>query len=308
MQIRYYQLNVIIFFNVFIQINNFIQNYRRINIANNRKIQQIKFWVTIFRYPLLYSLKINRMLKRERLEVIMRQINLHNRVLTSDMVQLLDVSEDTIRRDLQELSDSNSLIKVHGGALSKSYQTSFDDVNVYAREAKINIAKKAISLIKDGMVILTGGGTTLIELVKQLPNNLEATFFTISPFVAIELAKYEKIEVILIGGLFSKNSKVTYGSHVINQLSEINADLCLLGTSALHPQNGLTDTDWEINQLKKTMLNSSKKTAVLCISEKLNTTQRLKVAPLENINYLITELNDADELLNVYRLKSLKIL
>lgn len=308
MQIRYYQLNVIIFINVFIQINNFIQNYRRINIANNRKIQQIKFWVTIFRYPLLYSLKINRMLKRERLEVIMRQINLHNRVLTSDMVQLLDVSEDTIRRDLQELSDSNSLIKVHGGALSKSYQTSFDDVNVYAREAKINIAKKAISLIKDGMVILTGGGTTLIELVKQLPNNLEATFFTISPFVAIELAKYEKIEVILIGGLFSKNSKVTYGSHVINQLSEINADLCLLGTSALHPQNGLTDTDWEINQLKKTMLNSSKKTAVLCISEKLNTTQRLKVAPLENINYLITELNDADELLNVYRLKSLKIL
>ncbi|MET3114666.1 DeoR/GlpR family transcriptional regulator of sugar metabolism [Pedobacter sp. CG_S7] len=248
------------------------------------------------------------MLKRERLEVIMRQINLHNRVLTSDMVQLLNVSEDTIRRDLQELSDNNSLIKVHGGALSKSYQTTFDDVNVYAREAKINIAKKTIPLIKDGMVILTGGGTTLIELVKQLPNNLQATFFTISPFVAIELAKYEKIEVILIGGLFSKNSKVTYGSHVINQLSEINADLCLLGTSALHPKNGLTDTDWEINQLKKTMLHSSKRTAILCISEKLNTTQRLKVAPLENINYLITELNEADDQLDVYRLKSLKIL
>jgi DeoR/GlpR family transcriptional regulator of sugar metabolism len=248
------------------------------------------------------------MLKIERHDLIMRQINLHNRVLTSDLVQLLNVSEDTIRRDLQELSEHKRLIKVHGGALSKSYQSSFDDVNVYARDAKISIAKKATSLIKDGMVILTGGGTTLIELVKQLPNNLEATFFTISPFVAIELAKYEKIEVILIGGMFSKNSQVTYGGNVIKQLSEINADLCFLGTSALHPENGLTDTNWEINQLKKTMLNSCKSAAVLCISEKLNTVQRLKVAPLDKINYLITELNADNQQLDPYRVKSLKIL
>lgn len=55
------------------------------------------------------------MLKKERHDLIMRQINLHNRVLTSDLVQLLNVSEDTIRRDLQELADNNQLIKVHGG-------------------------------------------------------------------------------------------------------------------------------------------------------------------------------------------------
>lgn len=248
------------------------------------------------------------MLKRERHDLIMRQINLHNRVLTSDLVQLLNVSEDTIRRDLQELSEHSRLIKVHGGALSKSYQSSFDDVDVYAKDAKICIAKKAIPLIKDGMVILTGGGTSIIELVKLLPVNLEATFFTISPFVAIELAKYEKIEVILIGGVFSKNSQVTYGGHVINQLAEINADLCFLGTSALHPEDGLTDTDWEINQLKKTMLNSCRTAAVLCISEKLNTSQRLKVASLDKINYLITELNADDHQLDAYHLRSLKIL
>lgn len=248
------------------------------------------------------------MLKIERHDLIMRHINLHNRVLTSDLVSLLNVSEDTIRRDLQELCDGNRLIKVHGGALSKSYQSTFDDVDVYAREAKICIAKKAINLIKDGMVILTGGGTTIIELVKQLPDHIEATFFTISPFVAIELAKYEKIEVILIGGLFSKNSQVSYGGHVISQLAEINADLCLLGTSALHPQSGLTDTDWEINQLKKTMLQSCKKSAVLCISEKLNTAQRLKVAPLGHISYLVTELPAEDPQLDDYRVESLKII
>ncbi|HKG06533.1 MAG TPA: DeoR/GlpR family DNA-binding transcription regulator [Pedobacter sp.] len=248
------------------------------------------------------------MLKKERHDFIMRQINLHNRVLTSDLVQLLNVSEDTIRRDLQELFDANQLFKVHGGALSKSYQSSFDDSAVYAKDAKIAIARKAISLIKDGMVVLTGGGTTIIELAKQLPENLHATFFTISPFVAIELAKYAKIEVILIGGLFSKNSQVTYGGHVINQLSEISPDLCLLGTSALHPTDGLTDTDWEINQLKKTMLNSSKRTAILCISEKLDISLRLKVATLENIHYLVTELSPGDPALTTYKVRTLEIL
>ncbi|RZK74885.1 MAG: DeoR/GlpR transcriptional regulator [Pedobacter sp.] len=248
------------------------------------------------------------MLKKERHDFIMRQINLHNRVLSSDLVQMLNVSEDTIRRDLQELYENGQLFKVHGGALSKSYQSSFDDTSVYAKDAKITIAKKAISLIKDGMVILTGGGTTIIELAKQLPQTLQATFFTISPFVAIELAKYPKVEVILIGGLFSKNSQVTYGGHVITQLADIRADLCLLGTSALHPVEGLTDTDWEINQLKKAMLAASKKTAILCISEKLNIALRLKVSGLENISYLVTEISNKEQLMEGYHLKSLEVL
>lgn len=248
------------------------------------------------------------MLKKERHDYVMRQVNLHNRVLTSDLVQLLNVSEDTIRRDLQEMSDDNLLYKVHGGALSKSYHSSFDNSTVYAKEAKMNIAKKTIHLIKDGMVILTGGGTTIIEMVKQLPEYLQATFFTISPLVAIELAKYPKVEVILIGGIFSKNSQITYGGHVISQLSEINADLCLLGTSALHPKDGITDTDWEINQLKKTMLNSSKKSAILCISEKLNISLRLKVASLENISFLVTELDPDDTRLEEYKVKGLEVL
>lgn len=247
------------------------------------------------------------MLKKERHDFIMRQINLHNSVLTADLVRLLTVSEDTIRRDLQELFEANQLYKVHGGALSKSYQAGFDDSTVYAKAAKAIIAKKTLSLIKEGMVILTGGGTTIIELVKQLPENLKATFFTISPMVAIELAKYAKIEVILIGGLFSQNSQVTYGSSAINQIAEIKADLCLMGTSAIHPVDGLTDTDWEINHLKKTMLKSASKSAILCISEKLDISMRLKVASLENIDYLLTELDNEDTKLDLYRVKHLQI-
>jgi DeoR/GlpR family transcriptional regulator of sugar metabolism len=248
------------------------------------------------------------MLKKERHNAIMRQINLHNRVLSSDLVELLNVSEDTVRRDLQELADHNLLTKVHGGALSKSYQHSFDDSKVYAKDAKIAIGKKAAALIKEGMVVLLGGGTSVIELIKLLPEHLRATFITISPMVAVELSKYQNLEVILIGGIFSKNSQITYGGQVISQLQDIKADLCIMGTSALHATEGLTDTDWEINQLKKTMMSSSKKTAILCISEKLNIALRLRVASINQISYLVTELDTNDPALNSYRDTELKIL
>jgi len=108
--------------------------------------------------------------------------------------------------------------------------------------------------------------------------------------------------------LFSKNSQVTYGGQVITQLSEIKADLCLMGTSAIHPDEGLTDTYWEINQLKKAMLACAKKTAVLCISEKLDIALRLRVCPIESISYLITELEVGHESLAGYRAKELNIL
>src|ERR1700712_1260804 len=95
------------------------------------------------------------MLKQERHSYILKQINLHNKVLSSQLSIELQVSEDTIRRDLAELADSGEILKVHGGALSKSYHFSNQQKTVYAQDAKIEIAKKAVTLIKENMIVLT---------------------------------------------------------------------------------------------------------------------------------------------------------
>jgi DeoR/GlpR family transcriptional regulator of sugar metabolism len=118
------------------------------------------------------------MLKKERQAFIVHNVNLHNRILSSDLSASINVSEDTVRRDLQELSDNGKIIKVHGGALSKSFHSTFNSAKVYALERKKVIAQKAASLIKDGMFVMTTGGTTIIELAKALPENLHATFIT----------------------------------------------------------------------------------------------------------------------------------
>lgn len=241
------------------------------------------------------------MLKQERQAFIIKQINLHNKVMSSDLSLRLDVSEDTIRRDLNELAENGKIMKVHGGALSKSFQHPFKEGNVYAREAKKKIAKKTLSLIRNETTILTGGGTTILELARLFPENIGCTIFTISAPVALELVERTNADVILIGGKLSRVTNVSTGSHVINQLSEIHVDLCLLGANSLSIQDGVTDSDWEVIQIKKAMLRSSSKTAILAISEKLNSVQNLKVCGLNAISYLVTDLSPGDESLREFR-------
>ncbi|EEI94201.1 DeoR/GlpR family DNA-binding transcription regulator [Sphingobacterium spiritivorum] len=230
------------------------------------------------------------MLKEERQAYIIHQINLHNKVLSSDLSVQLNVSEDTIRRDLNELAENGQVLKVYGGALSKSFQFPFQDGNVYAKESKKEIARKSISLIQNGMTVLVGGGTTVIELARIIPEDIQCTFFTISPLVALELAEKENIEVISIGGKLSRNTNIVTGAQVINELSEIKVDLCILGTNSLSIDDGITDSDWEVVQIKRAMIKCSHKVAILSIAEKLNSNQKMKVAPLRDVSFLVTDL------------------
>lgn len=248
------------------------------------------------------------MLKRERQAFILHQVNIHNKVLSSDLSQEMSVSEDTIRRDLNELAELNKIIKVHGGALSKSFHNSFQRSKVYSIENKKVIAQKALQLIEDGMFVLTSGGTTIIELARILPENLQATFITGSLPVAFEYMHHPSIEVIVIGDKLSKSSQITVGGEAIKSIQQIKPDLCFLGINAIDAEEGITDNDWDVVQLKKAMIESSKKVIALSISEKINTTQRIKICDIKDIDMLITELSPDDPSLKTYHKKGVKIL
>jgi DeoR/GlpR family transcriptional regulator of sugar metabolism len=240
------------------------------------------------------------MLKDERQAYIIKQINIHNKVLSADLSRELDVSEDTIRRDLNEMAEAGKILKVYGGAISKSFHYPFQQNDVYARDAKKEIARKALKLIRNGMVILTGGGTTMIEMARMVPENLSCTLFTVSPLLALELTEHSNLEVHLIGGQLAKNSQICVGAQVINQLSDIKADLCFMGTNGISLQDGITDSDWEVIQIKKAMINSAEKTAVMSIAEKINSIHKMKVCNLNAINYVITDLEPKHPHLSQY--------
>lgn len=240
------------------------------------------------------------MLKDERQAYIIKQINIHNKVLSADLSRQLDVSEDTVRRDLNEMSEAGVILKVYGGAISKSFHYPFQQNDVYARDAKKEIARKALKLIKNGMVILTGGGTTMNELARLVPADLNCTLFTVSPLLALEMTEHANLEVHLIGGQLAKNSQICVGAQVINQLSDIKADLCFMGTNGISLQDGITDSDWEVVQIKKAMINSAQKTVVMSIAEKIGSIHKMKVCNLNVIHYVITDLDPVDPLVSTY--------
>ena len=248
------------------------------------------------------------MLKKERQAFILHQVSLHNSVLSADLSSSINVSEDTIRRDLNELAENGKVIKVHGGALSKSFNSFYLRSDVYNVDNKKVIADKAAALIKDGMFVLTGGGTTIIEMARLLPENLKATFLTGSIPAAYEYSQHPNIEVIFIGDKIAKKSQIAVGGEAITKIKHIKADLCFLGINAIDAEHGITDNDWDVVQVKKAMIESSAQTVVLSISEKLNSYQRIRICGVDEIDILITELDPVNRLLDPFRQNSLTIL
>ncbi|MGB6153021.1 MAG: DeoR/GlpR family DNA-binding transcription regulator [Pricia sp.] len=249
------------------------------------------------------------MLKEERQQTILSEVELHNRILLTDIAETLDVSIDTIRRDVKELDGENKLRKVHGGAISLGFTTnSTRNTNVYKLAEKSVIAEKALALLKVGSVIFIDGGTTCLEMARLLPTTIELTCFTHSLPVAMELLNKPNVTVIMLGGQVSKESQTSVGASAIHQLSEIKVDFSFIGTGYVDSQYGLTEFDWDIVQVKKAVIKCAKKTVLLSISEKLNSQHRYKTCEINAINTMITELAPENMLLNPFREHDIRLL
>lgn len=247
--------------------------------------------------------------QQKRHDIILNEVRLHNKVLLPDLAEILEVSVDTVRRDVKKLHHKNELQKIRGGAVSMSYRTGArSDRPVYAQEFKKQIAQKALNLLPHNGVILISGGTTNVEFARIFPPKLRATVFTPSLPVALQLASHDRIELIFIGGKIAKDSRTAVGGTALELLSEIKVDVCFLGTGYLDTIHGLSTMDWEVAQMKKAMIKASKKVAALTISEKLNSSQRYKICDINTLDLLITELNPTDDALKVYSDHNIEII
>ena len=157
-------------------------------------------------------------------------------------------------------------------------------------------------------MILITGGTTNLEFVSLIPREMHLTFFTPSLHVAMQLSQHKNIETILIGGRVSRDAQIALGAEALDTLSQVTADLCFLGTGHLHPDHGLSEFDWDVVQLKRAMIRSSKKTISLTLSAKLNSKQQYKICDINAIDTLVTELDPFDDQLKDFRKSGIKIL
>ena len=242
------------------------------------------------------------MLKAERHKYIMSKLAEEQKVVTTDLALALDLSEDTIRRDLNELDNQKLLEKVYGGAIQIT-EKSVDifNIDISAEDEKKQIVTKALSLLHDGQVIIMSGGSTNLVFAKLIPSDLKATIYTYSLPIAMQLSQHPNVDLIFIGGKMQKNAMVTIGMDVIQVLSKIKADICFIGASSINVKQGLTEIGYEVSIVKKAMIESSDRVISMFSSDKLNTKMPHVVCELSQLDTIVTNLDPEDAKLEEYR-------
>jgi DeoR/GlpR family transcriptional regulator of sugar metabolism len=249
------------------------------------------------------------MLTAERRQYILETLRRDGKIHATELSATLNVSEDTIRRDLRELAEAGLLQRVHGGALPSSpAAASYAARQHQAPTAKAAIAQAAAQLVRHGQVILLDGGTTTLLVAQRLPLNLRATVITNSPPIAVALAEHPQVEVIVVGGRLYKSSLVAIGAATVEALHAIRADICMLGVCSLHPEVGISVPDLEESHVKRAMIAGAAEVVALASSEKLGTAAPYVVGPLGELTHLVTERAVADEALAAYRAEGISVI
>lgn len=234
-------------------------------------------------------------LKEERHQYILTRIHKENRIYVTSLSDELNISDDTLRRDLAELDNKGLLTKVHGGAIMKSdISTIFTERLNTATVIKQQMAAKVIPMFKERDVVLMDGGTSNLEVARLIPKNIELTVYTNSFPIVNELFNNPKLEVIFLGGKVFGPSRVTVGIPVFRALQTIRPDWVIIGISDIHPEKGLTCPDREEAMIKRCMIDRGTKRIILADSYKLDTARTYHVASLGEIDYIVTEDDKVD--------------
>jgi DeoR/GlpR family transcriptional regulator of sugar metabolism len=233
------------------------------------------------------------MLSAERRQAILARLERDGKVVASELVGALGVSEDTVRRDLRELAADGLLMRVHGGALPGGGglhpAATFDERLRVAPEAKAYLAEAALPLLEGANVLLLDGGTTALELARRLPPERACTVLTNAPPVAVALARHPRAEVVLIGGRLLKDAQVTVGAPAVDALRPVRAEACVLGICSLHPELGVTANDHDEAHVKRAMVAASAEVIAIATADKLRTASPWLVAELADVTHLVTD-------------------
>jgi len=236
------------------------------------------------------SCMITTMMTSERKAHLLEILKIKGRIEAKEVAAELNLSDDTIRRDLRELAAAGKLQRVHGGALPKSLA----DGDLQARanissESKNAIAATAAKLIKPDQVVIVDGGTTALQLVRNLSKDQTNTVVTHSPTIAVALAPYTSITVIMIGGTLFRHSMVNVGAAAVEAMSHINADIYFMGVTGVDVSAGLSTGDIEEAHIKKALSKRAAETIILASSEKLEVASPYVVMPLNNASGIVLD-------------------
>jgi DeoR family transcriptional regulator, fructose operon transcriptional repressor len=242
------------------------------------------------------------MLPAERQQHILEIIKAEFTVRSAQLSELLNVSEMTIRRDLDALERSGMVERTHGGAVFRQervagkfhYQSSIKE-NL---KEKQQIARKAATLVEPNDVIFLGEGTTAALIMRYLEPGLPCTVFTNNIGITSE-ANGTTAEIIFLGGTYNPLTHALAGPLTMEMIRQVNATKVFLGADALSLGAGLTTPNFEISVIQRSMIKHTRgQVMVMANHTKFGLVAPMSIVPLKQINALITNLKLPQDLQN----------
>ncbi len=235
----------------------------------------------------------------ERRSFILNLLEKDGQVDVNSLSEKFQVSEVTIRKDLSYLEKRNMLVRSRGGAFKHNVMG--HDLSVYERrrqnlDLKKKIGMAAVNMINKGETVLLDSGTTIMELVNNIPKQNEITVVTNAIDIAYRLAEFPKAKVIVPGGVFRRNSLSLVGEQAASILRDFYCDKCFIGADGIDLERGLLTSNIEEAHLMRINIKNAKKVIALVDSSKFNSKGVMTIAPLDDVNMIITDRGIPDEI------------
>ena len=228
----------------------------------------------------------------ERQKYILEQLNEHGTVLVSKLSVELNVTEETVRRDLEKLESQEMLVRTHGGAIpveENNVELSLEKRKNLNTDAKMKLAKEAVSMISKGDTIFLDASTTTFYMAKELKKMSSITVVTNSLRVVNELSGVSDITVISVGGIVSNNQSFV-GSHSENDIrNNFFANKMFFSSRGITHTGEILESNERECGVKKSMLCNSSEKIYLCDKSKIGRIGFAKLTVISEIDCIITE-------------------
>jgi len=246
------------------------------------------------------------LLKVERHNRIRKIVDQSGRVTTVELSDQLEVSEATIRRDLEELDVLGWIQRAHGGAIRIERASKEPPILQRLEELraeKIRIGAAAAELVKNGETIFLGSGSTVLEVARHLPSEIHLTVITNSLPVVNELVKCPHIDLLVIGGML-RQTELSMVGHIAEQaVREFRADKVFMGMRGIDARHGFTNDYLPETMTDRAILSIAPKIIVVADHSKFGKVSTVLVGHITIANVIITDdygpFEDLNELIEI---------
>lgn len=248
------------------------------------------------------------MLALERRNIIIQRLNQDGKVIVGPLAEEFNVTEETIRRDIEKLEQEGLATKTYGGAISTSQKNKDLPYNVRKKsnvDLKVKIAEQIASIISDGDQIMLDASSTSIFVARQIKHLKDITVITNSVEVLLELADKTDWTILSTGGSLRPGAYSLSGSSAEKMIRDHHVDFAICSAKGLDTAMGITDSNEKDAEMKKAIFNAANKRILAIDNTKFDRISFIKVCDIKDVDIIVTDKDPGDSWRN--RIKNARV-